>query len=506
MAKIRIPTPLRAFTAGQSTIEVAGATVGEALASLVEQHPDLRPHLFHDDELRSFVNIFIDDEDIRFLGGLETEIAAGDNLRIIPSIAGGQAQVPSLHLRLAELSKDEVKRYSRHVIMPEVGMAGQRRLKASSVLLIGTGGLGSPLALYLAAAGIGRIGLVDYDVVDFTNLQRQVIHGVSTVGESKLESAAARMLDLNPDIDIVKYDEPLTSENALRIFGEAWDVVIDGTDNFPTRYLVNDACVKLGLPNVYGSIFRFEGQLSVFFAERGPCYRCMFPEPPPPGLVPSCAEGGVLGILPGTIGTMQATEAIKLLLGIGDPMIGRMLLYDALEMSFQTIKLRKDPDCPACSIEKADVELIDYEQFCGMPAHDHSEFSAVEDADELAIQTVTVRDVKSALENGADIVVLDVRDPHEWDISAISGTLRIPKPDIQLAKNGIRAGRKLWEETVLKEIPKDKTLYLHCRSGKRSADSIAYLSEVGYDLERMFNVEGGILAWADEIDQEMAKY
>lgn len=504
MASIRIPTPLRAYTGGESSVDVDGGTVGEALVNLVEQHPDLRLHLFNEDELRSFVNIFIDDEDIRFLQGLDTEIEADDKLRIIPSIAGGQDS--PLHDRFAHLTNDEVKRYSRHVIMPEVGMEGQRRLKASSILLIGAGGLGSPLALYLAAAGIGRIGLVDYDVVDFTNLQRQVIHGVSTVGQSKLDSAAARMLDLNPDIQIVKYSQPLTSDNALSIFSESWDIVIDGTDNFPTRYLVNDACVKLGIPNVYGSIFRFEGQLSVFHADEGPCYRCMFPEPPPPGLVPSCAEGGVLGILPGTVGTMQATEAIKLLLGIGEPMIGRMLLYDALEMSFQTIKVRKDPNCPVCGIPKADIELIDYEQFCGMPAHDHSEFSAVDESEDLDIQTVTVGDVRRALENGDDIVVVDVRDPHEWDISAIEGTLRIPKPAIQLAKNGIQAGRKLWEETVLKDIPKDKTLYLHCRSGKRSADSIAFLSEVGYELGRMYNVEGGILAWADEIDPDMPKY
>ncbi len=418
----------------------------------------------------------------------------------------GEEMMTRLHSRIADLNNEEVKRYSRHVIMPEVGIEGQRTLKASNVLLIGTGGLGSPLALYLAAAGIGRIGLVDYDVVDFTNLQRQVIHGLSTVGASKLDSAADRMLDLNPDIDVVKYNEPLTSENAERIFGEDWDIVIDGTDNFPTRYLVNDACVKLGIPNVYGSIFRFEGQLSVFYAESGPCYRCMFPEPPPPGLVPSCAEGGVLGILPGTIGTMQATEAIKLLLGIGEPMIGRMMLYDALEMSFQTIKVRKDPDCPVCGIDKADVVLIDYEQFCGMPAHDHSEFSSADETEELDIKTVTVHDVKSALENGDDVVVIDVRDPHEWDISVIDGTVKIPKPDIQLAKNGIQGGRRLWEETVLKKIPKDKTLYLHCRSGVRSADSIAYLSEIGYDLDKMFNVEGGILAWADEIDPDMPKY
>ena len=338
---------------------------------------------------------------------------------------------------LGELSHEEVKRYSRHVIMPEVGIEGQRKLKASSVLLIGTGGLGSPTALYLAAAGIGRMGLVDYDVVDETNLQRQVIHGYSTIGVSKLDSAEKRILDLNPDIVIEKHNVPLTSDNALELFVD-YDVIIDGTDNFPTRYLVNDACVKLGKPNVYGSIFRFEGQLSVFYAEEGPCYRCMFPEPPPPGLVPSCAEGGVLGILPGTVGTMQATEAIKLLLGIGDPMIGRMLLYDALEMSFQRIKIRKDPNCPVCSIPAEQVELIDYEQFCGMPAHDHSEFSAVDETDEMEIQEISVTELKAQIDAHDDnVVVLDVRDPHEWDIVAIDGTLRIPNAvlgDIQLPK------------------------------------------------------------------------
>jgi len=414
--------------------------------------------------------------------------------------------MPAIHSNLATLSRAEVKRYARHVIMPEVGMQGQQRLKAASVLLIGAGGLGSPLALYLAAAGIGRIGLVDYDVVDFSNLQRQVIHGHSTVGKSKLDSAAARMQDLNPDIEIVKYPEPLSSDNALGIFGEGWDVVADGTDNFPTRYLVNDACVKLGIPNVYGSIFRFEGQLSVFYADQGPCYRCMFPEPPPPGLVPSCAEGGVLGILPGTIGTMQATETIKWLLGIGEPMVGKMLLYDALEMSFYKIKVRKDSNCPVCSVPKSHVRLLDYEQFCGMPAHDHSEFSALQDDAVLDIQSVTVHELKAALENEVNPLVVDVRDPQEWDISAIDGTLRIPKPVLLQAKNAILSGQKSREETVLQQLPRDQTLYLHCRSGVRSADSIAALAEIGYDLARMYNVEGGILAWADEIDPQMAKY
>ena len=405
----------------------------------------------------------------------------------------------------AELSHDEIKRYARHVIMPEVGIEGQKKLKAASVLLIGTGGLGSPTALYLAAAGIGRIGLVDYDVVDQSNLQRQVIHGIETVGELKVASAAKRMKDLNPDIQVDLHNVPLTSDNAIELF-EPYDIIVDGTDNFPTRYLVNDTCVKLGKPNVYGSIFRFEGQLSVFYAEEGPCYRCMFPEPPPPGLVPNCAEGGVLGILPGTIGTMQATEAIKLILGIGNPMIGRMMLYDALDMEFNTIKVRKDPNCPVCSLHADDVELIDYEMFCGMPAHDHSDFSTEETIGYEDVLQVSVSELKAKLDAGEDIVVLDVREPHEWEIAALDGTLRIPKGDIQAAKNALKAARKLEEETVLAQIPHDKPLYVHCRSGKRSADSILFLQEAGYDINNMYNVAGGILAWADEIDPTLAQY
>ncbi|MEL6308362.1 MAG: molybdopterin-synthase adenylyltransferase MoeB [Chloroflexota bacterium] len=404
-----------------------------------------------------------------------------------------------------ELTHEEVRRYARHVIMPEVGIEGQKKLKAASVLLIGTGGLGSPTALYLAAAGIGRIGLVDYDVVDQSNLQRQVIHGMDTVGDLKVDSAAKRMKNLNPDMQIDVHNVPLTSDNALELF-EPYDIIVDGTDNFPTRYLVNDACVKLGKPNVYGSIFRFEGQLSVFYAEEGPCYRCMFPTPPPPGLVPNCAEGGVLGILPGTVGTMQATEAIKLILGIGEPMIGRMLLYDALDMEFQTIKVRKDPNCPVCSISKNAVELIDYEQFCGMPAHDHSDFDTDETVGYEDVQQVSVTALKEKMDAGEDIVVLDVREPHEWEIAAIDGTVRIPKGDIQAAKNALKASRKLEEETVLAQIPRDKPLYVHCRSGKRSADSILFLQEAGYDIENMYNVAGGILDWANKIDPTLPQY
>ena len=375
-----------------------------------------------------------------------------------------------------QLSNEEIHRYSRHVIMPEVGIEGQRKLKAASILLIGTGGLGSPTALYLAAAGIGRMGLVDYDVVDETNLQRQVIHGQSTLGKPKLDSAEARIRDINPYIQIDKYNVPLTSENALELF-EPYDIIIDGTDNFPTRYLVNDACVKLGKPNVYGSIFRFDGQLSVFYAEEGPCYRCMFPEPPPPGLVPSCAEGGVLGILPGTIGTMQATEAIKLLLGIGDPMIGRMMLYDALEMSFTTIKVRKNPTCPVCSIPAEDVELIDYEMFCGMPAHDHSDYTSSNGA--VHIPGISVHELKAQWEAEKDIVVVDVREPVEWQIGKLDNVLLIPKGDIQAQKNAILAGRKLYEESILTQIPKDRDVVVMCRSGIRSADVIQMLTEIG---------------------------
>jgi adenylyltransferase/sulfurtransferase len=408
---------------------------------------------------------------------------------------------------LAELNNDEIRRYSRHLIMPEVGMEGQRRLKAASVLLIGTGGLGSPLALYLAAAGIGRIGLVDYDRVDETNLQRQVIHGQNNVGQLKVESAKQRMLDINPYIKVDVYNVPLTSENAIELF-TPYDVIIDGTDNFPTRYLVNDACVKLGKPNVYGSIFRFEGQVSVFYAKEGPCYRCMFPSPPPPGLVPSCAEGGVLGILPGTVGTMQATEAIKLILGIGEPLIGKMLLYDALDMSFTRLKVRKDPTCPVCGVPAEQVQLIDYEQFCGMPAHDHSEFKVQQNGhmnNQTAKTEITVKELKSRLDSGEDVLVLDVRNPHEWEINSLDNSLRIPKPQIEAAKNDVLAGRKRLEDTVLAKIPSDREVVVYCRTGKRSADSITFLKEVGY-TNPLVNLEGGIVAWADQIDPSMPKY
>jgi sulfur-carrier protein adenylyltransferase/sulfurtransferase len=404
---------------------------------------------------------------------------------------------------LAELTHDEIRRYSRHLIMPEIGLDGQRRLKASSILLIGTGGLGSPLALYLTAAGVGRIGLVDYDVVDDTNLQRQIIHGQSTVGVLKTESAKRRMLDLNPNIQIDTYDVPLTSDNALKIM-EPYDVIIDGTDNFPTRYLVNDACVKLGKPNVYGSILRFEGQLSVFYANEGPCYRCMFPEPPPPGLVPSCAEGGVLGILPGTIGTMQATEAIKLITGIGDPMVGRMLLYDALEMSFTKIKVRKDPKCPVCGIPREQVELIDYEQFCGVPAHDHVEEEKLEN---IPMPVINAQQLKERLDAGENLFLLDVRNPEEWEIAVLPESVKITKGQIEMAAYAVSSGTQSREQTVLAQIPTDREIIVYCRTGVRSRKVIEALRAIGgYNPRKLVNMEGGIVSWARNVDRTMPVY
>ncbi len=388
-----------------------------------------------------------------------------------------------------ELSHEEVQRYSRHLIMPEVGMTGQKKLKAASVLLIGAGGLGSPLAMYLAAAGIGRIGLVDYDVVDYTNLQRQIIHGTKDVGHPKLESAKARILDINPHVQVDTYQVPLTSANALEIFAP-YDVIIDGTDNFPTRYLTNDACVLLGKPNVYGSIFRFEGQLSVFYAKEGPCYRCLFPEPPPPGLVPSCAEGGVLGILPGTVGAMQATEAIKLILGIGESMIGRLLLYDALNMEFTEVKLRKNPNCPVCSEHPTLTELIDYEQFCGMPAHDHSLYAA-EESDNGSVRQMSPQELKSRLDAGENLVILDVRERHEWDISNLShlGAKLIPKAEV-IARMG--------------ELDTAQEMIVQCRTGVRSAAVIRELQQHGF--KKLWNLDGGINRWAKEVEQALPVY
>src|SRR5258706_5007426 len=368
---IHIPTPLRPFTDKKESVEVTGGTVGELLADLTTKHEGLRRHLYADDgRLRNFVNVYRNDEDIRYLQKEKTPVKPGDSLSIVPSVAGGvptetPAADPRVRAAATELTQDEIARYSRHLIMPEVGIDGQRKLKAGSVLCIGAGGLGSPAAMYLAAAGVGRIGIVDFDVVDFSNLQRQLLHSTADVGRSKLASAKDKLHGLNPHIQIDTYETTVTSDNALDLF-RPYDVILDGTDNFPTRYLVNDACVLTGKPNAYGSIFRFEGQASVFATKEGPCYRCLYPEPPPPGLVPSCAEGGVLGVLPGMIGIIQATETIKLSLGAGEPLVGRFLIFDALKMRFRELKLRKDADCPVCGTHPTVTKLIDYEQFWGI--------------------------------------------------------------------------------------------------------------------------------------------
>ncbi|MDD2694604.1 MAG: molybdopterin-synthase adenylyltransferase MoeB [Anaerolineales bacterium] len=380
------------------------------------------------------------------------------------------------------LSHEEILRYSRHLLIPDVGLEGQRKLKAASVLVIGTGGLGSPVSLYLAAAGVGRIGLVDYDVVDASNLQRQVIHGTQSIGDLKVESARQRLLDLNPDIQVEVYNEPFTSANAMRIASD-YDLLVDGTDNFPTRYLTNDVCVLLGKPNVYGSIFRFEGQVSVFDARRGPCYRCLFPEPPPPGLVPSCAEGGVLGVLPGTIGTLQATEALKLILGIGEPLIGKLLLYNALDMSFEFVKLRKNPRCKVCSPEPEVTELIDYEAFCGVPGHDRDEGEVGGGWD------IAASDLAKRLKVGNHIRLIDVREPHELEISHLEGAQLIPL--------GQLAAR-------LSELDSAQEIVLFCKSGTRSARALELLLSAGF--RKVKNLKGGINAWAREVDPRLPIY
>jgi sulfur-carrier protein adenylyltransferase/sulfurtransferase len=380
----------------------------------------------------------------------------------------------------AVLSNDEILRYSRHLIMPEVGMEGQQKLKAAKVLCIGAGGLGSPLALYLTAAGVGTLGIVDFDVVDYTNLQRQIIHTTADVGRKKLDSAADKLKAINPYINLRTFDTRLSSANALELFRE-FDIIADGTDNFPTRYLVNDACVLTGKPNVYGSIFRFEGQASVFATEDGPCYRCLYPEPPPPGLVPSCAEGGVLGILPGLVGVIQATETIKLILGAGDPLIGRLLLVDALGMKFRELKLRKSPDCPACGKNPTVTALIDYNEFCGMRGEE--ETSVTTD-----VPAITVEELKQQLDAKKDLFILDVREPHEYQICNLNGYL-IPLGDLPKRVH---------------ELDSSREIVAHCRSGVRSGKAVTFLRQAGF--KKVQNLTGGILAWADKIDTTMPKY
>ncbi len=476
MVKILLPTPLRPYAGGAASVEVSGSTVAEALAGLVAQHDGLRRHLFDEaGRLRSFVNVYKNEEDVRYLEKDATPVAEGDALSIVPSIAGGSTAAPP---EVAALSNDEIRRYSRHLIMPEVGLEGQRKLKAARVLAIGTGGLGSPLSLYLAAAGVGTLGLVDFDVVDDSNLQRQVLFGTRDVGRPKLQAAAERLKDLNPNVDVVRFEERLTSENALAIFRD-FDIVADGTDNFPTRYLVNDACVLTGKPNVYASIFRFEGQASVFWAQKGPCYRCLYTEPPPAGLVPSCAEGGVLGILPGLLGVLQATEVVKLILGTGEPLIGRLLLVDALGMRFRELKLRKNPDCVVCGPNPTVTKLIDYEAFCGVTP----------EAPAAGIPEISVEELKDLRDRGAAFVLVDVREPHEIAISSFPESVKIPLGT--LAQN-------------VNRLSTADEIVVHCKTGGRSARAVQFLREAGFKKVR--NLAGGINRWAELIDPSMPKY
>src|SRR6266849_6599288 len=478
---VLIPTPLRPFVGGRDAVELEAGSVGELLDRLTGQHAALKPHLFATDgRLRSFVNVYVNDRDIRQLAQRETPVKPGDTVSIIPSIAGGTAtQVGAHHAAplLPKLSHEEILRYSRHLILPDVGVEGQQKLKAARVLLVGAGGLGSPAALYLAAAGVGTLGLVDFDVVDKTNLQRQILHGTSTVGVSKLESATARIHDLNPNVRVETFETRLTSENALDIIRE-FDIVADGTDNFPTRYLVNDACVLLDKPNVYGSIFRFEGQASVFHAKRGPCYRCLYSEPPPPGLVPSCAEGGVLGVLPGIIGSIQALETIKLILGAGQPLIGRLLLFDALQLRFRELRLEKDPACPVCGVHPTVTSLIDYEAFCGIgaePAYDGAE--------------ITAHELRKEWDRNPGLVVLDVREPHEAEIASIAGTRLIPLNELPQR---------------LHDLDGHAEHVTHCYHGMRSLKALEILKASGFPKVR--SLKGGIDAWSTGVDPGVPRY
>ncbi|CAN5728031.1 molybdopterin-synthase adenylyltransferase MoeB [soil metagenome] len=479
---ITIPTALRQFAGGKSEFEVDAGTAGEALNQLSTQFIELRRHLYDEkNKLRSFVNVYVNEEDIRHQSGAETPVKDGDTLMIVPSIAGGATAEADVTAELPPLSNEEIARYSRHLIMPEVGLDGQKRLKAASVLMIGTGGLGAPLGMYLAAAGVGRLGIVDFDVVESSNLQRQIIHGTKDIGRPKIESARDRLSDINPHIKIETHDAQLTSDNAMRLF-QHYDIIVDGTDNFPTRYLVNDACVLSGKPNVYGSIFRFEGQASVFWAERGACYRCLYPEPPPPGLVPSCAEGGVLGVLPGIVGAIQANETIKIILGAEGILVNRLLLFDAWALKFRELKLRKDSQCPICGDNPTIKELIDYEAFCGL--------SPNQQAAPPQLEEITATELKLRLDRGDDIQIIDVREAHEYEIARLPGTKLIPLSHVV---------------NRMSEIDPEREAVLHCKGGVRSAKAIEALKVAAF-RGRLINLKGGITAWSDEVDARVPKY
>ena len=482
---INIPTALRQFTGGNSRIEVEATTAGEALDRLTSLHTELRRHLYDDkNALRSFVNVYVNDEDVRHQSGGDTPLKDGDTVMIVPSIAGGATTEAEVAPALPSLSNEEIARYSRHLIMPEVGLEGQRRLKAASVLMIGTGGLGAPVGMYLAAAGVGRIGIVDFDVVEASNLQRQIIHGTADIGRPKIESARDRLRDINPHIEIETHETRLTSQNALGLFAN-YDIVVDGTDNFPTRYLVNDACVLTGKPNVYGSIFRFEGQASVFWAAQTEAERVIAASIPSRRRRASfhpAPKAACLGVLPGIVGAIQATETIKLILGAKDTLVNRLLLFDAWQMKFREFKLRKDPKCPVCGENATIKELIDYEEFCGLRAQPQEQPPALEE--------ITATELKRRLAGGQAVQVIDVRETFEYDIARIPGTKLIPLGQVVTRMNEIDPSR----ETVV-----------HCKAGVRSAKAIAALKQAGFP-GRLINLKGGITAWSDEVDPTVAKY
>lgn len=476
MATIIIPTPLRKFTDNKAKIETSGHTIYEALGELGSLHPDLSKHLFLEcGKLQSFLKVYLGETDIKKLGGEEATVKEDDVISIIPAIAGGSG----------DFTKEELERYSRHLIIPEFNIEGQRKLKQARVLVVGTGGLGAPLLQYLAAAGVGTIGIVDFDIVEDSNLQRQVLFTQQDIGRPKVEAAKERIESQNPHITVKTYNTLFSSTNALEIAGD-YDIIADGTDNFPTRYLVNDVAVHLKIPNVYASIFRFEGQLTVFNyhnqdGETGPNYRDLFPSPPPPGLVPSCAEGGVIGVLPGILGSLQANEVIKVITGVGEVLSGKLFLFDALNFETRTLNIEKDDDNPLTGTNPTLTELIDYEQFCGL--------NIQKDEKREGVKEIDVQTLDSWLKGAEDVQLIDVREPFEYEIVNINGQL-IPQNEVL--------------EQVEKISSKHRVV-IHCRSGKRSADVIEVLQDK-YGFQNLYNLEGGILEWADKIDDSLPKY
>jgi len=494
-ATVKVPTPLRPFAGGASEIALEGSTVGGLIRSLAESNPSLQRHLFTPDgRLRNFVTIYLNDQDVRYLERESTPLKDGDVVSIVPAVAGGAPSPLGRTVRESHAGKDEahprssdrfsteeLRRYSRHLLLPEVGVAGQRKLRRAKVLLIGAGGLGAPASLYLAAAGVGELGLVDFDAVDLSNLQRQVLYTTQDVGRPKLVAAKERIEALNPGTRVVTHEQRLSSENALEIL-KPYDIVVDGTDNFPTRYLVNDAAVLLHKPSVYGSVYRFEGQVSVFDARHGPCYRCLYPEPPPPDLVPSCAEAGVLGVLPGLIGLLQATETVKLILGQGEPLIGRLLLFDALGLTFRELKVRKNPHCVLCSPHATQKGLIDYPAFCGVPAPG----AATADDHVPHVEPEALRDELASAEPP---FLVDVREPGEWTIAHLPGAHLIPKRELP---------------DRVDELTRASKLVLYCRSGVRSAEAARFLLDLGFANVR--SLHGGLNAWSQRVDPSVPQY